>query len=75
MRSKLLIFGLVWVAVVAVSLLFPAHAKDHVVDAQHATLELISEFDTVAPGQEFYLGVRVTLEEGWHIYWMNPGDT
>ena len=75
MRSKLLIFGLVWVAVVAVSLLFPAHAKDHVVDAQHATLELISEFDTVAPGQEFYLGVRVTLEEGWHIYWRNPGDT
>ncbi|MEE2988018.1 MAG: protein-disulfide reductase DsbD domain-containing protein [Verrucomicrobiota bacterium] len=41
----------------------------------HATVELISEYDAIVPGQSFDLAVRFDLEEGWHIYWENPGDS
>ena len=39
----------------------------------HATVELISEYDAVVPGQSFDLALRFDLEEHWHIYWKNPG--
>ena len=61
---------------VILSVFFPAHAADRSgVSNQHVKLDLITEFDRVSPGQELHLGVRVTLEEDWHIYWKNPGDT
>ncbi|HKN73683.1 MAG TPA: protein-disulfide reductase DsbD domain-containing protein [Candidatus Acidoferrum sp.] len=41
----------------------------------HGTLELISENQWVASGQDFDLGLRFQLEKGWHIYWVNPGDS
>ena len=41
----------------------------------HGTLELIAENQWVAPGREFYLGLHFQLEKGWHIYWVNPGDS
>ena len=43
--------------------------------AEHVTVELISEYDAVVPGQSFDLAVRFDLEEHWHIYWKNPGDS
>jgi thiol:disulfide interchange protein DsbD len=39
----------------------------------HATVELISEYDAVVPGQSFDLALRFDLEEDWHIYRKNPG--
>jgi thiol:disulfide interchange protein DsbD len=41
----------------------------------HGTLELIAENQWIAPGHEFYLGLHFQLEKGWHIYWVNPGDS
>jgi DsbC/DsbD-like thiol-disulfide interchange protein len=41
----------------------------------HGTLELIAENQWIAPGREFDLGLRFQLEKGWHIYWVNPGDS
>lgn len=38
-------------------------------------LSILSDHSTVAPGQEFSLGVRFQIEDGWHLYWKNPGDT
>ena len=43
------------------------------IQADYATVELISEYDAVVPGQSFDLAVRFDLEEHWHIYWKNPG--
>jgi DsbC/DsbD-like thiol-disulfide interchange protein len=42
---------------------------------QHGTLELIAESQWIAPGHPFYLGLHFQLEKGWHIYWVNPGDS
>lgn len=41
----------------------------------HGTLELIAETQWISPGRNFDLGFRFQLEKGWHIYWMNPGDS
>jgi thiol:disulfide interchange protein DsbD len=43
------------------------------IQADYATVELISEYDAVVPGQSFDLAVRFDLDEHWHIYWKNPG--
>src|SRR6478735_1234252 len=39
-----------------------------------ATASLVSDVDTVAPGQAFRIGLRLRLAPGWHTYWQNPGD-
>ena len=55
--------------------LLPTLALAKLVQTDHATVELISEYDAIMPGQSFDLAVRFDLEEGWHIYWENPGDS
>ena len=44
------------------------------VQAKHANLELLST-QTRVGSEELLLGVHFTLEKGWHIYWINPGDS
>ncbi len=38
-------------------------------------VELIADAAVIQPGQTFTLGVRFRIEPGWHIYWLNPGDS
>ena len=42
---------------------------------EHAKVELVSEEAAVVPHQQLRLGIRFDLEEGWHTYWVNPGDS
>jgi DsbC/DsbD-like thiol-disulfide interchange protein len=41
----------------------------------HGTLELVAENQWIAAGHTIHLGLRFQLEKGWHIYWVNPGDS
>ena len=41
----------------------------------HGTLELVAENQWIAAGHDFNLGLHFELEKGWHIYWINPGDS
>lgn len=41
----------------------------------HGTLELVAENQWIAAGHDFNLGLHFELENGWHIYWVNPGDS
>jgi len=59
----------------AVLLLLSLPARAESVPAQHARVELISDKQSIKPGQDFSLGVHYVLEPGWHIYWINPGDS
>jgi len=45
------------------------------VSAKHARVELLARQNLTAPGRELLLGVHFVLEQGWHIYWTNPGDS
>jgi|SRR5882672_1116009 len=41
----------------------------------HGTVDLIAENQWIAPGRQAYFGLNFHLEKGWHIYWVNPGDS
>jgi thiol:disulfide interchange protein len=45
------------------------------VKAQHLTAELVSLSPTIAPGETLQVGLVLTLEEHWHVYWINAGDS
>ena len=51
----------------------PAHAQFPTASVIHVSL--VGEQESIAPGQEFWVGVQFHMEEGWHIYWINPGDS
>lgn len=42
---------------------------------ENVTVELIPEVAAAAPGERFWLALRLTIREGWHVYWTNPGDS
>src|SRR5882757_3376156 len=44
------------------------------VKAQHITAEMVSLAPSIAPGGTQQVGLVITLEEKWHVYWMNAGD-
>lgn len=52
-----------------------AVASTESVPAQHAKVELISEKASIKAGQDVLLGVHYVLDSGWHLYWINPGDS
>src|ERR1700691_5532483 len=41
----------------------------------HGTLDLVAENQWIAAGHTIHLGLRFQLEKGWHVYWVNPGDS
>jgi DsbC/DsbD-like thiol-disulfide interchange protein len=66
---------LVCVLSLCMALLCAAMPAAQVVQAKHARVELISRQESINPGHDLTLGVYFTLEKGWHIYWINPGDS
>ncbi len=67
-------------AFAAVLLSGAAIAQAEATPIPHGTLELIAESPWIekrdlATGQEFDVGLHFRLEKGWHIYWVNPGDS
>jgi len=45
------------------------------VKAQHLTVELVTEDTSIAPGGTLQAGLAFTLDEHWHVYWINAGDS
>jgi thiol:disulfide interchange protein len=45
------------------------------VKAQHLTAELVSLAPSISPGGTLQVGLVLTLEEKWHVYWINAGDS
>jgi thiol:disulfide interchange protein DsbD len=37
--------------------------------------ELVAEPTAVAPGQPFWVAIRLRIKQHWHVYWRNPGDS
>lgn len=44
-------------------------------ESPHCDVDLTSAFTTILPGETFTVGLRFKLEDGWHIYWRNPGES
>ncbi len=41
----------------------------------HTHVKLISEQNTVLAGSTFWVGLDMRMDDGWHVYWRNPGDS
>jgi DsbC/DsbD-like thiol-disulfide interchange protein len=54
--------------------LFAAHAESKI-RAQHYDARLVSQNATVAPGGKSTFALAITPDKGWHIYWVNPGES
>lgn len=44
-------------------------------DTGKVTASIVSSLDKVAPGGTVWVALRTELDEGWHTYWRNPGDS
>ncbi|TCK74178.1 protein-disulfide reductase DsbD family protein [Acidipila rosea] len=45
------------------------------VRAQHLTVELIAPQPAIYPGATLEAGLYFQLDPGWHVYWVNAGDS
>tara|TARA_R110000850_G_scaffold123873_1_gene241779 strand:- start:1562 stop:3733 length:2172 start_codon:yes stop_codon:yes gene_type:complete len=52
-----------------------ANAQSKPVRDGNVEAQLISNQSTIAPGESFSLGLKLTIDPTWHTYWINPGET
>jgi DsbC/DsbD-like thiol-disulfide interchange protein/cytochrome c biogenesis protein CcdA len=45
------------------------------VRAQHLTVELLPLEGSIQPGGSAAVGLHFILDKGWHVYWVNAGDS
>jgi len=73
--------GLFWALALGVGLLCPApRALAAASPIPHGYLDLIAEKEwietqSLEDGERFDVGLYFQLQPGWHIYWLNPGDS
>ena len=58
----------------AYSILLCTLAASNPVETGHAKASLITNLKD-SQQESFYVGVRLEMQEGWHTYWENPGDS
>src|SRR5271170_4208822 len=66
---RTLLLGLLLVSPAAFALSGPAVVTDNVKS------RLVSEVNSIAPGQVFWVALELDIRDGWHTYWRNPGDS
>ena len=44
-------------------------------DAGRAVVDLIADHEAVAPGSTFRGALTLLIDDQWHVYWKNPGDS
>jgi thiol:disulfide interchange protein len=52
----------------------PAVAASDSADAPHVHVQFLVPSQQFGRGRPNQAGIYFKLEEGWHVYWMNPGD-
>jgi len=65
-RSRVVVFAVA---------LMPAVVWSAPVTAPHVRVELLTEATSVEAGHDLSAGIRFALDDGWHVYWRNPGDS
>jgi len=54
----------------------PSFASQSIpVDTGKVIASLVSSHDVVPPGGSFHIALRTELDDHWHTYWRNPGDS
>jgi thiol:disulfide interchange protein/DsbC/DsbD-like thiol-disulfide interchange protein len=45
------------------------------VKTEHVEAELVTDKAAAQPGTPFVVGLKLRMEDHWHTYWKNPGDS
>jgi thiol:disulfide interchange protein DsbD len=64
--------------VAALAVILPAQAQlaaQPTIKATHVTVTLLVPPAQLAPGENFTAGLDFRMEPGWHVYWINAGDS
>lgn len=64
-----------FLALVLVMGAVPVLAQDQADTSPHSDAELVTDRVAVQPGESFDVALRIDMEEGWHSYWINSGDS
>ncbi len=75
MSRKLLILFRLVLAVAALVASLNAGAKDFSAWRKYTQGELVSDTAAWVPGTLGMMGLHINLEDKWHTYWINPGDS
>lgn len=67
------ISSIIYIILIFINCDNPALADDSGND--YVSIELISDRELIQPGKPFRIGILMTMEEKWHTYWKNPGNT
>jgi DsbC/DsbD-like thiol-disulfide interchange protein len=67
--------GLLFFSIFMLVLILLPDARTSAATIPHGTVDLVAENQWIAPGRQTYFGLNFHLEKGWHIYWVNPGDS
>jgi thiol:disulfide interchange protein DsbD len=66
----------VWfAAILLIGLIHVCPVFANPVQTPHVRAHLFSEVTSVQPGQPFWVALRLSMRDGWHTYWRNPGDS
>jgi DsbC/DsbD-like thiol-disulfide interchange protein len=50
-------------------------AEEEKTGSERIAAALIADTSAVEPGKPFRVGIVLDIDEGWHTYWLNPGDS
>src|ERR1700730_7570588 len=64
-----------WMVLCGAETATSAQLLDRATPPAHLKVRLVSEASAVAPGRTFWIGLDFALDPGWHIYWVNAGDS
>ena len=67
-------FSLAW-SILLLGFAFTTGAAAQSFTTTHAKVSLVAENNSLQSGKTALVGVLFDLEKGWHIYWVNPGDS
>lgn len=56
-------------------LILTGNAWSAPVRVERVEAELVSETKSIKPGAPFWVALRLRMDDGWHTYWRNPGDS
>jgi thiol:disulfide interchange protein len=59
----------------ALLLALPVLAVERTAQTENVTIALTPESETAAPDRVLWAAVSMRIREGWHTYWLNPGDS
>ena len=74
MNTRSLTFQTLRFSLISAVLLLLAPALQGQIVKPDTDIELVSEVTSVAEGESFSIALHLEPKDGWHIYWINPGD-